>query len=34
MIMRFFFPLVLALVAGVIVKSLPDLVRYLEIREM
>ncbi len=34
MIMRFFLPLVLALVAGVIVKSLPDIVRYLEIREM
>ncbi len=34
MIMRFFVPLLLALVAGAIVKSLPDIVRYLEIREM
>jgi hypothetical protein len=34
MILRFGFSLLLALVAGLIVKSLPDIARYLKIREM
>lgn len=34
MILRFSFSLLLALVAGLIVKSLPDFARYLKIREM
>jgi hypothetical protein len=34
MILRFGFTLLLALVAGLIVKSLPDITRYLKIREM
>ncbi len=31
---RLLFSLVLALVAGLVVKSLPDIARYLKIREM
>ena len=34
MIRRFALSVVLALVVGVIVKSLPDIARYLKIREM
>ena len=34
MIIRFVFSLLLALIAGVVVKSLPDIARYLKIREM
>jgi hypothetical protein len=34
MITRFFLALALALVAGLVVKSLPDIARYLKIREM
>jgi hypothetical protein len=34
MILRFGFSLLLALVAGLIVKSLPDIARYFKIREM
>ena len=34
MIVRFFFSLFLALVTGLVVKSLPDIARYLKIREM
>jgi hypothetical protein len=34
MIRRFVMSLVLAAVAGLVVKSLPDLARYLKIREM
>ncbi len=34
MIVRFLFSLIFALVAGLIVKSLPDIARYLKIREM
>jgi hypothetical protein len=34
MITRFFLALGLALVAGLVVKSLPDIARYLKIREM
>ncbi len=34
MIRRFFLSLLLAAVAGLLVKSLPDLARYLKIREM
>jgi Family of unknown function (DUF6893) len=34
MIRRLVFTLFLALVAGVVVKSLPDLTRYLRIRDM
>jgi uncharacterized protein DUF6893 len=34
MIVRFVFSLLFALIAGLIVKSLPDVARYLKIREM
>jgi hypothetical protein len=34
MFRRLLFSLVLALVAGLVVKSLPDIARYLKIREM
>jgi hypothetical protein len=34
MIRRLIWSLVFALLAGVVVKSLPDVVRYLKIREM
>ena len=34
MIRRFALSVVLALVVGVVVKSLPDIARYLKIREM
>lgn len=34
MILRFTFSLLVALVAGLVVQSLPDIVRYLKIREM
>jgi hypothetical protein len=34
MIVRFVASLALALVAGLVVKSLPDIARYLKIREM
>jgi hypothetical protein len=34
MIRKFVFSLVLALIAGIVVKSLPDIARYLKIREM
>jgi hypothetical protein len=34
MIRRFVLSLLLAAIAGVVVKSLPDLARYLKIREM
>jgi hypothetical protein len=34
MIVRFVVSLTLALVAGLVVKSLPDIARYLKIREM
>ena len=34
MIVRFVFAVVIALVAGLVVKSLPDLARYLKMREM
>lgn len=34
MIVRFFFSLIFALVTGLVVKSLPDIARYLKIREM
>jgi len=34
MILRFVFSLLLALVAALVLKSLPDLARYLKIREM
>jgi hypothetical protein len=34
MIVRFVLALALALVAGLVVKSLPDIARYLKIREM
>ena len=34
MIVRFVVSLVLALVAGLVVKSLPDIARYLKMREM
>jgi hypothetical protein len=34
MIFRFFVSLALALAAGLLVKSLPDIARYLKIREM
>lgn len=34
MIRRFLFPVALALATGVAIKSLPDLARYLKIREM
>ena len=34
MIHRFLFSLVFALIAGLIIKSLPDIARYLKIREM
>jgi hypothetical protein len=34
MIRRFFVALVFALVGGVVVKSLPDIARYLKMREM
>ncbi len=34
MIHRFLFSLFLALVAGLVVKSLPDIARYLKMREM
>ena len=34
MIHRLLFSLLIALVAGLIVKSLPDIARYLKIREM
>jgi hypothetical protein len=34
MIRRFIWSLLFALLAGLIVKSLPDLARYLKIREM
>ncbi len=34
MIHRFLFSLLLALVAGLVVHSLPDIARYLKIREM
>ncbi|MDQ1432957.1 MAG: hypothetical protein QOF40_3559 [Actinomycetota bacterium] len=34
MIRRFVFSVALAVVAGLIVKSLPDIARYLKIREM
>jgi hypothetical protein len=34
MIVRFVFAVVIALVAGLVVKSLPDIARYLKIREM
>ncbi len=34
MIRRLFLSLMLAMVAGIVVKSLPDIARYLKIREM
>ena len=34
MIVRFVFAVVIALVAGLVVKSLPDIARYLKIRGM
>lgn len=34
MIRRFFTSLVLAVVAGLVIKSLPDIARYLKMREM
>ena len=34
MIFRFVVAVVIALVAGLVVKSLPDIARYLKIREM
>ena len=34
MIVRIFVSLTVALVAGLVVKSLPDIARYLKIREM
>jgi hypothetical protein len=34
MIVRFLVSLTVALVAGLVVKSLPDIARYLKIREM
>jgi hypothetical protein len=34
MLLRFVVSLALALVAGLVVKSLPDIARYLKIREM
>jgi hypothetical protein len=34
MIRKFVFSLALALIAGIVVKSLPDIARYLKIREM
>jgi len=34
MIRRFVFALTLAMIAGVVVKSLPDIARYLKMREM
>ena len=34
MIVRFLFSLLFALIAGMIVKSLPDIARYFKIREM
>jgi hypothetical protein len=34
MIFRFVSSLVVALVAGLVIKSLPDIARYLKIREM
>lgn len=34
MIVRFVMSLLIALIAGLIVKSLPDIARYLKIREM
>jgi hypothetical protein len=34
MIFRFVLALMLAVVAGVVVKSLPDIARYLKMREM
>lgn len=34
MIVRFVTSLVLALVAGLVMKSIPDIARYLKIREM
>lgn len=34
MIRRFLFSLVFAVVAGLVVRSLPDIARYLRIREM
>ncbi len=34
MIRRLFFSLLLAAVAGVVIKSLPDIARYLRIREV
>lgn len=34
MILRFLLSLALALVVGLVIKSLPDIARYLKIREM
>jgi hypothetical protein len=34
MIHRFMFALILAVVAGVVLQSLPDIARYLKLREM
>jgi hypothetical protein len=34
MIRRFALSVILALIAGIVVKSLPDIARYLKIREM
>jgi hypothetical protein len=34
MIVRFFVSLMIALAAGLVIKSLPDIARYLKIREM
>jgi len=34
MIRKFVFSLALALIAGIVVKSLPDIARYLKMREM
>ena len=34
MIRKLVLPLALALIAGIVVKSLPDIARYLKIREM
>ena len=34
MIRRFIFSLVLAAVAGLVIRSLPDIARYLKMREM
>ena len=34
MIRKFVFALALAFIAGIVVKSLPDIARYLKIREM